>query len=110
MGLFNQDCSALAYILENLLPTCQDIGDRDCPAMARMLVASMAACTHSPDTQNLLVSELKIALQRTLSLPESSAKHVKLQCLASLVTTIVEACPTPGLIPNQVFKVCVFTY
>lgn len=99
------DCSALAFILDHLLPSCQELGDRECPAMTRMLIASMAACTHAPDMQSSLVGELKVAIQRTLALPESTVKHTKLQCLISLVMTMVEACPTPGYIPNQVFKV-----
>ena len=95
----------LAYLLDNLLPPCQDSGDKDCPALARVVVTSLAACNHSPDAQMTLVAELKSAIQRALVLPESSEKHSKVQALTSIISTMIEACPTPGQVPNEVFKV-----
>ena len=52
-----------------------------------------------------LVAELKSAIQRALVLPESSEKHSKVQALTSIISTMIEACPTPGQVPNEVFKV-----
>ena len=100
-----QDCTVLAYLLDNLLPPCQDSGDKDCPALARVVVTSLAACNHSPEAQMTLVAELKSAIQRALVLPESSEKHSKVQALTSIISTMIEACPTPGQVPNEVFKV-----
>lgn len=104
VGSFFQDCTVLAFVLDNLLPQCQKYGDKDCPAYSRIFLACIAACNHSPDAQLALVSELKAALQRALALPESSEKHTKIQSLTSLISVIIESCPSPGQIPNQVFK------
>ncbi|KAK3600176.1 hypothetical protein CHS0354_039470 [Potamilus streckersoni] len=99
-----EECSVLAFVLDQLLPQCQNAGDKDCPALSRVFIASIASCNHSPDAQLTLVCEVKAALQRALALPESSDKHARIQALTSLVSTMIEACPTPGQIPNQVFK------
>lgn len=99
-----EDCTVLAYVMDNLLPHCQKNGDKDCSAYSRVFLASIASCNHSPDAQLTLVSELKAALQRALSLPESSEKHIKIQSMTSLISVIIESCPSPGQIPNQVFK------
>lgn len=90
--------------MDNLLPHCQKNGDKDCSAYSRVFLASIASCNHSPDAQLTLVSELKAALQRALALPESSEKHIKIQSMTSLISVIIESCPSPGQIPNQVFK------
>ncbi|KAK6177350.1 hypothetical protein SNE40_015469 [Patella caerulea] len=102
--LVMEDCSVLAFILDQLLPQCQQTGDKDCPALSRVFIASLASCNHSPEAQNSLVSEIKSALQRALCLPESSEKHSRLQALTAIISTMIESCPSPGNIPNQVFK------
>ena len=61
----------------------------------------------SPDAQTTLVIEIKGALQRSLTVPESTGKHAKIQALTNLISTVIEACPTPGQTPNQV-RVIVF--
>lgn len=99
-----QDCSILAFILDNLLPQCQDAGDSDSPALSRVLLASIAACNHSPDAQATLAAEIKLALQRALLLSESTEKHSKIVALCGIISTVIEACPSPGHIQNQVFK------
>ena len=78
-----QEGSALAYILDQLLPQCQRAGDKDCPGLAQVLLASIAASNHSPDAQMLLIGEIKGALSRALSMPESSEKHSRIQALTS---------------------------
>lgn len=99
-----QDCSVLAFVLDHLLHANDNVGDRDCPALSRVFIASIASCNHSPEAQLTLVSEVKSALQRALALPECSDKHVKVQALTCIISTMIESCPTPGQIPNQVFK------
>lgn len=94
----------LAFVLDNLLSPCQTAGDRDCPALSRVLIASIASCNHCPEAQVQLAAEVKAALQRALNLPESSEKHVRLQALTGIISTMIESCPTPGQVPNQVFK------
>jgi hypothetical protein len=34
--------------------------DRECSTMARMLIAALASCNHSPDAQTVLVTEVMI--------------------------------------------------
>ena len=96
--------NALAFLLDWLLPSCQDSGDKDCSPLSRVLIATLAACNHSPEAQASLVQEIKAALQRALALAESAEKHAKIQALTSIVSSIIEACPVPGHIPNTVFK------
>lgn len=92
--LITEDCAALAFILDNLLHQCQTAGDKDTPALARVLIAAIASCNHSPDAQNILVNEVKAALHRALVLPESSEKHARVQALTGLVSTMIESCPS----------------
>ena len=58
-----------------------------------MLIATLAACSHSPDTQGVLTNEIKAALARVLSMPESAEKHNRIQVLMTVITSIIEACP-----------------
>lgn len=95
----------LAFVLDNLLPQCQIFGDRDCPALSRVFIASIASCNHSPDAQMTLVTEIKGALQRALALPESALKHTRIRALTNLISIIIDSCPSPGgQVPNQMFK------
>ncbi|XP_071495531.1 E3 ubiquitin-protein ligase HUWE1-like [Diadema antillarum] len=87
-----EDGPALAYILDQLLPQCQKGGDKDCPGLAQVLLASIAASNHSPDAQMFLVTEIKSALGRTLAMPESSEKHSRIQALTMLISIMIEAC------------------
>jgi E3 ubiquitin-protein ligase HUWE1 len=57
-----QDCSALAFLLDKLLPVNDNPVDRECSAMARMLIAALASCNHSPDAQTVLVTEVMIVI------------------------------------------------
>ncbi|XP_060080556.1 E3 ubiquitin-protein ligase HUWE1-like [Ylistrum balloti] len=102
--LVPEECTVLAFVLDHLLPQCQVYGDRDCPALSRVFVASIASCNNRPDAQMALVTEIKNALQRVLSHPESSEKHVRIQSLTNLISIIIESCPSPGQVPNEVFK------
>jgi len=92
----------LSFLLDRLLPSCQDIGDKDTPALCRVLIASVAACNHSPDAQMVLTVEIKSALQRAQALPESAEKHSRIQAIAGIIGTVIEACPVSGQIQNQV--------
>lgn len=80
-------------MLDNLLPQCQTAGDKDTPALARVLVAAIAASNHCPEAQTALVNEVKSALHRALILPESADKHSRIQALTGLVGTMIESCP-----------------
>lgn len=91
--LVPEEMSALGFVLDQLLPQCQTAGDKDSPALARVLVAALASANHSPDTQTALVNEVKAALQRALALPETADKHARIQALTGLVGTMIESCP-----------------
>ncbi|XP_077544919.1 HECT, UBA and WWE domain containing E3 ubiquitin protein ligase 1 isoform X4 [Haemaphysalis longicornis] len=91
--LVPEEMSALGFVLDQLLPQCQTAGDKDSPALARVLVAALASANHSPDTQTALVNEVKAALQRALALPETADKHARVQALTGLVGTMIESCP-----------------
>lgn len=86
----SEETSALAFLLDYLLPTCQTAGDKDCPALVRTLVASLASCNHAPEAQSSLVAEVKGALNRALAMPESNDKHIRLQSLTALLSTMIE--------------------
>lgn len=89
-----EDCTALAFLLDNVLPQCQTVGDKDASALARVLIAALASCNHSPEAQTALVNEVKSALNRALTLPESNEKHARIQALTGLVGTMIESCPS----------------
>ncbi|XP_046484252.1 E3 ubiquitin-protein ligase HUWE1 isoform X1 [Neodiprion pinetum] len=89
-----EDTTALAFLLDKLLPMLpENTCDRQCSSMARMLIAALASCNHSPDAQTTLVTEVKAALTRSLALPESSEKHAQLQLLIGLISTMIDNCP-----------------
>ncbi|XP_076681578.1 HECT, UBA and WWE domain containing E3 ubiquitin protein ligase 1 isoform X3 [Andrena cerasifolii] len=89
-----EDTTALAFLLDKLLPMLpENSSDRLCSSMARMLIAAIASCNHSPDVQTTLVTEVKAALTRTLALPECSEKHAQLQLLIGLISTMIDSCP-----------------
>ena len=90
--LIAEETTALAYMLDHLLPSCQTSGDKDCPALVRTLIASIASCNHASEAQNALVAEVKGSLNRTLTMPESNDKHNRLQSLTALLSTMIERC------------------
>jgi E3 ubiquitin-protein ligase HUWE1 len=92
--MIQEDTTALAFLLDKLLPIVpENSSDRQCSNMARMLIAAIASCNHSPDAQSTLVTEVKAALSRTLGLPENSEKHAQLQLLIGLISTMIDSCP-----------------
>ncbi|KAJ9587850.1 hypothetical protein L9F63_018722, partial [Diploptera punctata] len=98
--MVTEDCTALAFLLDKLLPVTDNPVDRECSTMARMLIAALASCNHSPDAQTLLVTEVKAALLRTLAYAESADKHAQIQLLAGLISTMIDNCPsTPNNTP-----------
>lgn len=90
---------ALAFILDNILPTTQSHSDRDGPPLARVFLAALASCNHCVDAQVAIVTEVKASLNRAASMPESCEKHARLQSLATLIGTMIECCP--AITPQQ---------
>ncbi len=87
--------------MDHFLPPTQIIGDRDCPALSRVLFAALASATHTPEVQQSLVNEVKSALHRALVLIESNEKHARIQALTSLISTMIESCPAPTTSSSQ---------
>ncbi|GAB6020027.1 hypothetical protein CHUAL_014109 [Chamberlinius hualienensis] len=92
--LVTEDCTALSFILDKLIPQCHSDGDKDTLALARLLVAALASCNHSPEAQTALVSEVKAALGRALAMPEGIEKHNCIQSLTYLICTMIDSCPS----------------
>jgi hypothetical protein len=65
--------------------------DKDCPSLCRLLIVALASCNHCLNSQNALVHEVKQALNRAVSLPESNNKHIKIH--AFIINTMIEPCP-----------------
>lgn len=92
--MITEDTSALAFLLDRLLPNNpENAADRQCSGNARILLAGIASCNHSPEAQSTLVSEVKAALARTLAMPESAEKHSQLQVLIGLISIMIDSCP-----------------
>lgn len=89
----NEDISALAFILDNILPTTQTHSDRDGPALARVFLAALAACNHCVEAQIAVVNEVKASLNRAALMSESCEKHARLQSLATMIGTMIDCCP-----------------
>merc|ERR550532_1890940 len=99
--LVKEDCTALAFILDELLTSSSD---KESASLVRMLVAALASCNHAPEAQTSLVTEVKNALTRALSLVECTMKHTKVQALAGLVSTMIESCPASVQANQAPFK------
>lgn len=97
--LVTEEETALAFILDHLIPPGEGETSNEESTWARMLIATIAACSHSPDTQTVLASEVKSALSRVLAMVESTSKHSRIQVLMNVITSIIEACP--GTASNQ---------
>ncbi|XP_063928722.1 E3 ubiquitin-protein ligase HUWE1 isoform X2 [Zophobas morio] len=89
-----EDCTALAFILDKILPETENISDSDCSTMCRMLIAAIASSNHSPEAQFTLVSEVRAALLRALIMPESSEKHSQVQLIAGIISIMIDNCPS----------------
>lgn len=77
-----------------MLPPTQTVSEKDCSTVVRDLISAMSGCNHLPDTQAIVVSEVKAALQRALALKECLEKHNRIQALAGLICNMIEGCPS----------------
>jgi len=99
--LVKEDCSAMAFILDELLTLSTD---KDCSNLVKMLVAAISSCNHAPEAQTSIVTEMKNALMRALALPECANKHNKIQALTGLISTMIESCPASAGSVQPPFK------
>lgn len=90
--LIRKPTPALAFILDNLLPSTEQNPDRECSSGARMLIAALSA-SDSQVTQYTVVTEVRAAILRALTWPEIPEKHAQLQLLTALIPTMIENCP-----------------
>lgn len=105
-----EDTSALAFILDKILPETEGISDSDCSAMCRMLIAALSSANHSPNAQLTLVTEVKTALARALALSESSEKHGQIQHICGIISTMIDNCPSGrvmNVVPNHIIKIMI---
>jgi len=59
--------------------------------LARQLLSVLGSYWHNVDIQNAFITELKSALTRILQYPESKSKHLHLQALFNLITSMIES-------------------
>lgn len=85
-----EECSAISFILDNLLPFYKSHGDKDLSKYSLQLFTNIATVPFLMEVHHTLISEIKNALSRAVLLPESIEKHAKIQALASLTASIVE--------------------
>lgn len=101
------ECSALSYMLDCLV--CGSAGSGNPPTTedgrgyVRLLIGALASCSHAPDAQGILVTEVKSALSRACLAPESNTKHEQLQSLIHLICTMMETCPPHYSSPTSLF-------
>ncbi|XP_031335949.1 E3 ubiquitin-protein ligase HUWE1-like isoform X2 [Photinus pyralis] len=100
--IVTEDCSALAFMFDKLLPITENISDRECSMMCRVLIAAISSCNHCPEAQSTLVNEVKSALVRALLMPECFEKHSQIQLITGIITTMIENCPPSNQL--RVFK------
>ncbi|XP_066927721.1 E3 ubiquitin-protein ligase HUWE1-like isoform X2 [Clytia hemisphaerica] len=99
----NDGSTALCFIFDRLLPystrdptqaTTENTKDNKpsvISTLARQLLSVLGSYWHNVDIQNVFITELKSALSRTLQYPESRSKHLHLQALFNLITSMIES-------------------
>uniref|UniRef100_A0A915HRR2 Uncharacterized protein n=1 Tax=Romanomermis culicivorax TaxID=13658 RepID=A0A915HRR2_ROMCU len=98
--LVTEECSALAFFLDHLLVAGNGY-DAETIYGVRAVVATLSASNHCEEAQGILVTEIKTALQRALTLSESSTKHTRICSLVALITMIKDTCPTVQVTTGQ---------
>ncbi|XP_050313082.1 E3 ubiquitin-protein ligase HUWE1 isoform X3 [Anthonomus grandis grandis] len=103
--LIKENTSALAFIFDKILPETENLSDSDCSTMCRMFIAALASSNHAPEAQLTLVSEVKAALGRAVSMPESHEKHSQIQHICTIISTMIDNCPVPPRGPSNITPV-----
>lgn len=91
--LITEEMTAMTFLLDKLLPSSENASDPDRHTVTRMLISSIAACHQMPETQLVLIWDVRNSLLRAVTMPESAEKHVQMQMIASLISTIIEHSP-----------------
>lgn len=95
VDLIVEDCSAISFILDNMLFSPKKSSDKEspCVSLSIMLLTSVGSVSFSTEVHQTLIVEIKNSLNRAVLLPESYEKHAKIQALSTLIMTIVESSP-----------------
>lgn len=88
-SLITEDTTALSYILDKMFHLSEVNSDRECPATAQSLISAIAS-SDVTQAQETVVHEVKLALQRALSEPESNEKHLHIEGLAQLIPAMID--------------------
>ena len=86
--------SVLAFVFDHLLlgnNSNQGNGTPPIPKIARTFLQCLAAVQHPPDATMTLVTEFKLAFNRSLMLPESQLKHMRVRALTALLSQILDS-------------------
>ncbi|XP_004536763.1 E3 ubiquitin-protein ligase HUWE1 isoform X2 [Ceratitis capitata] len=89
--LITKPQSCISFILDHFLPITKRQQDPEVSMMSRVLLSSLSDCVSQPTVQSKLVEELHDAIVRTLTEPNYTEKHVRLQVLISLIPVMVES-------------------
>lgn len=101
-SIITEDTTALSFILDKMFHISDTNMDRECPAMAQNLISAIAS-SDVTQAQDTVVQEVKMALQRALSEPETNDKHLHIEGLATLIPAMIENNSGNGD-SNQFFK------
>lgn len=86
-----EDITALAYILDKLLYTSENVQDKECGTMAQFLISGLAATSDVVSVQYAVVTEVKSALLRAFMMPESMEKHLQIEMITGLIPVMIDS-------------------
>ncbi|XP_067638187.1 E3 ubiquitin-protein ligase HUWE1 isoform X2 [Eurosta solidaginis] len=89
--LINKPQTCISFILDHFLPITKRQQDPEVSMMVRVLLSSLSDCVSQPSVQSKLVEELHEAIVRTLTEPNYTEKHVRLQVLIGLIPLMIES-------------------
>lgn len=77
--------------MDNLLPAENDKDDPEISSAACSFLVSISLASNFPESQGLLVSEIKASISRVLSQSFCHSKYLALQAIANLISSIIDA-------------------
>ncbi|XP_053950966.1 E3 ubiquitin-protein ligase HUWE1 [Anastrepha ludens] len=89
--LITKSQSCVSFILDNFLPITKRQQDPEVSMMSRVLLSSLSDCASQPPVQSKLVEEVHEAIVRTLTEPNYTEKHIRLQVLIGLIPIMIES-------------------
>ncbi|XP_036319887.1 E3 ubiquitin-protein ligase HUWE1 isoform X1 [Rhagoletis pomonella] len=89
--LITKPQSCISFILDHFLPITKRQQDPEVSMMSRVLLSSLSDCVSQQTVQSKLVEEVHEALVRTLTEPNYTEEHVRLQVLIGLIPIMIES-------------------